>query len=91
MEGNLRFHINWASLTVGSKFTVVALFYFVFQGKFSKYKFPGGGGGGLHLEGPFNGAFCALPLWGGLYLEAYGTPIVGIFNNLIYIQFSIYI
>ena len=43
MEGNLRFHINWASLIVGSKFTVVALFYFVFQGKFSKYKLPGRG------------------------------------------------
>ena len=27
MEGNLRFKIDWASLIVGSKFTVFALFY----------------------------------------------------------------
>ena len=27
MEGNLRFKIDWASLTVGGKFTVFALFY----------------------------------------------------------------
>ena len=37
MEGNLRFKIDWASLTVGRKFTVFALFYFV-----SKYNPPGG-------------------------------------------------
>jgi len=30
----LRFKIDWASLIVGSKFTVVALFYFVFERKF---------------------------------------------------------
>ena len=34
MEGNLRFKINWASLIVGSNFTVFALFYFVFEGIF---------------------------------------------------------
>ena len=34
MEGNLRFKINWASVTVGKKFTVFALFYFVFEGNF---------------------------------------------------------
>ena len=33
-EGNLRFKIDWASLVDGSKFTVFALFYFVFEGKF---------------------------------------------------------
>ena len=33
-EGNLRFKIDWASLKVGSKFTVFALFYFVFEGNF---------------------------------------------------------
>jgi len=30
----LRFEIHWASLIVGSKFTVLALFYFVFEGSF---------------------------------------------------------
>ena len=31
-EGNLRFKIDWASLIVGKKFTVFALFYFVCEG-----------------------------------------------------------
>ena len=30
----MRFKINWASLIVGSKFNVFALFYFVFEGNF---------------------------------------------------------
>ena len=34
MEGNLRFKIDWASLIVGSNFTVFALFYFVLEGNF---------------------------------------------------------
>ena len=33
-EGNLRFKIDWTSLTVGRKFSVFALFYFVFEGNF---------------------------------------------------------
>ena len=33
-DGNLRFKIDWASRIVGSKFTVFALFYFVFEGNF---------------------------------------------------------
>ena len=33
-EGNLRFKIDWARLIFGSKFTVFALFYFVFEGNF---------------------------------------------------------
>ena len=34
MEGNLRFNIDWASLLVGSEFSVFALFYLVFEGNF---------------------------------------------------------
>ena len=34
MEGNLRFQIHWATLIVGRKFTVFALFYFVLEGNF---------------------------------------------------------
>ena len=30
----MRFKIDWASLVVGRKFTIFALFYFVFEGKF---------------------------------------------------------
>ena len=33
-EGKLRFKIDWASLIVGSKCTVFALFFFVFEGNF---------------------------------------------------------
>ena len=32
MEGNLRFKIDWVSLTIEGKFTVFALFYLVFGG-----------------------------------------------------------
>ena len=63
------FKIDWASLIVESKFTVFALFYFVFEGNF-----PSTSPGGLYLEGRFNGGFFALPVWGayiwrGLYME----------------------
>ena len=34
MKGNLRFKIDRASLIVGRKFTVFALFYFIFGGNF---------------------------------------------------------
>ena len=72
-KGNLRFKIDWASLIVGSKFTVFALFYFVSEGNFPSIR-PPGGGGGLYLEGRFNGGYFALPVWGAyiwrdLYVE----------------------
>ena len=41
MEGNLPFRIDWASLVVGRKFTVFALFYCVKLRAISKYKPPG--------------------------------------------------
>ena len=69
-EGNLRLKIDWASLIVGSKFTIFALFYVVFEGNFPSTS----PRGGLYLEGRFNGGFFALPVWGayiwrGLFLE----------------------
>ena len=61
----MRFQIDWASLKVGSKFTVFALFDFVFEGNFPSAS----PRGGLYLEGQFNGGvFCVTSL-GGLYLE----------------------
>ena len=81
MEGTLNFKINWASLIVGRKFTVFALFYFVLiMRAISKYKSPGG----LFLEGRFNGGFFALPawvayIWMGIYME---RLIFGIFGSL---------
>ena len=63
----------WASLIVRGKFTVFALFYLVFKGKF-QVQAPRGG---LYLEGRFNGGFFALQFWGayiwrGLFSEFYG-------------------
>ena len=63
----MRLKIEWASLIVGSKFTVFALFYFVFEGNFPRTspRREGGGGfmrvfsvtglGGLHLGGIIRG------------------------------------
>ena len=42
-EGSLRFKIDWASRIVGSKFTVFAMFYFVFEGNFPSTSPRGGG------------------------------------------------
>ena len=69
----MRFKIDWASLIVGSKFTVFALFYFVFEGNFPSTS----PRGGLYLEGRFNGGFFALRVlgaytWRGLFSEFYG-------------------
>lgn len=48
-EGNLNFHINLASLIAGPKFTVLALFNFVFED--FQVQVPKGGGGGLIFGG----------------------------------------
>ena len=69
----MRFKIDWASLIVGNKCTVLALFYFVFEANFSSTS----PRGALYLEGRFNGGFFALPVWGaymwrGLFSEFYG-------------------
>ena len=47
MEENLRFKIDRASLIVGSKFTIFAWFYFVFEGNFQEQA-----AGGLIFGGP---------------------------------------
>ena len=75
----MRFEIDWASLIVGSKFTVFALFYFVSEGNFTStspreaYVWTGDltevfffffGGGGVYLEG--------LITKRGLFWEFYG-------------------
>ena len=79
----MRSKIDWASLIVGSKFTVFALFYYsVFEGNF-----PSTSPRGLYLEGRVNGGFFALPVWGrGLYLEGliHGGLIFGILWYLFY-------
>ena len=74
----MRFKIDWASLTVGSKFTVFALFYFVFGGNFSSTS-PQGAyiWRGDLMEGflryPFEGLiFGGAHAWRGLFSEFYG-------------------
>ena len=59
MEGKMRFKIDWASLIVGSKFTIFALFTLFLRAIFL-VRAPGG----LYLEGRLNGGFFASPDWG---------------------------
>ena len=82
MEGNLRFKVNWASLIVGRIFTVFALFYFVFEGKFQIQALGGlifyrddltEGFVGYEIGGLiFGGAYT----WRGLFSEFYGMVSV---------------
>ena len=60
----MRFRPDWANLIVGSKFTVFALFYFVFEGNFLSTN----PRAGLYLEGRFKGGFFLVTGLGGLYL-----------------------
>ena len=66
----MRFKIDRASLIVGSKFTVFALFYFVFEGNF-----PSTSPRGAYIwRGDLTEGFFALPVWGayiwrGLFME----------------------
>ena len=65
MEGNLCYKIDWASLIVERKFTVLLCFTFYLRA-FSKNK---PRGGCLYLQGRFNGGFFCVTSLGGLYLE----------------------
>ena len=66
----MRFKIDWASLIVGSKFTVFALFYFVFEGNFPStstrraYIWRGD-----LTEGFLRYEFVGAYIWRGLYME----------------------
>ena len=67
---NLHFKIDWASLTVGIKFTVFALFYFEFEGNFPSTSSPRA----YNWKGDLTEGFFALPvrgayIWRGLYNE----------------------
>ena len=59
MKGNLRFKIDWASLKAGRKFTVFALFYFVFESNFQ-------------VQAPGGLIFGGASTWRGLFSEFYG-------------------
>ena len=74
----MRFKIDWASLIVGSKFTVFALFYFVFEGNFPSTSPQGayiwrGDLTEVFLRYEFGGLiFGGAYTWRGLFLEFYG-------------------
>ena len=83
MEGNLHFQINWASLIVESKFTVLAQCFTLYVRTVFQVQSPVGvgGGGGLYLEGWFNrGFFCITILRAytcrGLLLEFYSNYLL---------------
>ena len=79
----MRFKISWASRTVGSKFTVLALFFFVFEGNF-----PSTSPRGAYIwrgdltEGFFLGGGLFWEFYGTLYiiLRHFGVSIVGDFS-----------
>ena len=77
MEGNLHFKIDWATLQVGSKFAVFALFYFALEGNF-----PSTSSQGAYIwrgdltedfsRYPFGGLiFGGAYTWRGLFSEFY--------------------
>ena len=73
----MRFKIDWASLIVGSKFTVFALFYFVFEGDVPStsprgaYIWRGDLTEGLYLE---------VLIHGGGYFRNFTVCEVGVFS-----------
>ena len=79
-ERNLRFKIDWASLIVGSKFTVFALFYSVFEGNFPS-RSPRGAyiWRGDLTEGFLHYRNWDAYIWRGLYMEGL---IIGILRYL---------
>ena len=90
----MRFKIDWASLIVGSKFTVFALFYFVFEGNFPSTS-PRGAyiWRGYLTEGFLRYRFGGLIFggaytWRGLFSEFYGVWINNL-NFYYFLQFTV--
>ena len=79
----MRFKTDWVSLIVGSKLTIFALFYFIFEGKF-----PSTSPWGAYIwRGDLTGVFLHYWIgglifggayaWRGLFSEFYGiNPLV---------------
>ena len=87
-QGSLYFKIDWASLIFGSKFTVFALFYFVFEGHF-----PSASPQGAYIwRGDLTEGFFALPVWGAyIFGGAYTMYMDGlIFGILKYVKFAVH-
>ena len=75
----MHFKINWDNLIVGTKFTVFALFYFVFEGNFTSTSPLGAYIGRVELTGGFlcyrfgGLIFGGAYTWRGLFWEFYGN------------------
>ena len=74
----MRFKIDWASLIVGSKCTVVALFYLVFEGNFPSTSHRGAyiWRGDL-TKGFLHYRFGGL-IHGGVYFRNFTVPCLGL-------------
>ena len=71
----MRFKIDWASLIVGSKFAVFALFYFVFEGNF-----PNTSPRGAYIwRGDLTEGFLRYRIWGLIFGGAYTSR--GLFSE----------
>ena len=71
----MRFKIDWASLIVGSKFAVFALFYFVFEGNF-----PNTSPRGAYIwRGNLAEGFLRYRIWGLIFGGAYTSR--GLFSE----------
>ena len=76
-EGNLPFKIDWASLIVESKFTVFALFYFVFEGSF-----PSTSPRGAYIwRGNLTEGFFVAPVWGTYIWRGFFSEFYGIYHS----------
>ena len=78
----MRFQIDWASLIVGSKFTVFALFYFVFEGNFPSTSPRGACIWRDDLtEGFLRYRFRGFHIWRGSYMEGLIFGILRYFHR----------
>ena len=75
-EGNLRFKIDWASLIVGRKYTVFALFYFIFEGNVASTS----PRRAYFWRGDLTEVFCVTGL-GGLCLEGLIFAFFSVYRN----------
>ena len=61
----MRFKINWASFIFEINIPILLCFTLYLRAIFQVQAL---GGGGLYLEGRFNGGFFALPVWGLVFI-----------------------
>ena len=82
----MRFKIDWASLIDGSKFTLFALLYFVFEGNFPSTS----PRGAYFLRGDFTEGFCVTSLGeeGGTYFRNFTLVSAWDSNMAAYQQFE---